>query len=131
MEIKKRRKHLGLWLLLGLAFLLGLALLATRGNGSKRVSKATDLETLRAELRAQVKKGDLTKLEAQVRLAEGFAAAKKKERSNSQGKGDPGLQALGVELRAQVAAGGLTPQEAKAKWTEAAKKARATADTKQ
>ena len=70
-------------------------------------------------MRAQVEKGELTREEAIVKLAEARAkpksyAGRKKE------KFSPELEALGKDLKEQIDKGNMTEEEAKAAWIKAA-----------
>jgi len=98
---------------------LAVALLAAGCGGGKAKSQVADLEALGAELKEQMANGELSAAEAQVKYAEAFAEAKRRDRVGVKGKAATELEALGAELKAQVEEGELTAEEAKAKWIEA------------
>lgn len=78
-----------------------------------------DINAVRAELRAQVDKGKLTREKAIVQLAEAqakFGAIQRKKKW----KPSPELQALGKDLKEKVEEGDMTAEEAKAEWMKAA-----------
>ena len=101
---------------------LGL-MLASAGCSKKTKPQAVqDYNSVRADLRAQVEKGTLTREEAIVKLAEARAhkksyAGKKKKETLS-----PELEALGKDLKEQMDKGEMTAEEAKNAWVDAALK---------
>jgi hypothetical protein len=112
------------------AFILSL-MFAISGCSKKEAPQAVrDYNSIRADLRAQVEQGKLTREEAIVRLAEArartksYAGKKKKERLS------PELEALGKDLKEQMAKGDMTEEEAKAAWMKAAGRTKSTAKTK-
>ena len=112
--------------------ILGLALDIAGCSRKKESNEAQDLDSVRAVLREQVARGELTREEAIVRLAEATKEAKLgsagKDKAKDEAKLSPALEALGKELKEQVAKGELTAEEAKAVWVEAAEKAKANAE---
>jgi hypothetical protein len=108
------------------ALILGPAFAIASCSRKKEPNEAQDLESVRAHLREQVARGEPTREEAIVRLAEArveYGSKKKEEGSEL----SPELEAYGEELKERVAKGELTPEEAKAAWIEAAKEAKASA----
>jgi uncharacterized membrane protein len=117
--MKKTIKTLGFGLVLVLA-------LATAGcSRKKEANEAHDLESVRASLRERVARGELTKEEAIVQLAE--ARAKFGPGEKHEAKLSPALEAYGDELKERVAKGELTAEEAMSAWMEAAEKAKSSA----
>jgi len=111
-------KSLCLALILGVVF-------ALIGCSEKKDSKEVqDINAVRAELRGQVDRGELTREEAIVKLAE--AQVKYGSEKKEQGKKlSPELEAFGKELKGKVASGELTEEKAMAAWMEATGKAKA------
>jgi uncharacterized membrane protein len=108
-----RRTALRFMLILGLAF-------AITGCSRKREpGEVQDLESVRASLREQVARGELSKEEAIVRLAQATKEAKLGSGGKDDAKLSPALKALSEELKERVAKGELTEEEAKAAWMEA------------
>ncbi len=100
------------------------------GCSKKETPQAVqDYNSVRAELRAQVEQGTLTREEAIVQLAEAQAKAKsyarKKKKTHS-----PELQAYGEELKEKFDQGDMTAEEAKAAWRKAAGTAKSKAGAK-
>lgn len=95
-------------------------ILASAGCAKKEAPQAVrDYNSVRADLRAQVEQGQLTREEAIVKLAEAKAksyARKKKETLSAE------LAALGKDLKEQVGKGDMTAEEAKNAWVDAALK---------
>ena len=108
--------------------ILGLALDIAGCSRKKESNEAQDLDSVRAVLREQVARGELTREEAIVRLAEATKEAKLGSAGKDKAKSSPALEALGTKLKEQVAKGELTAEEAKAVWVEAAEKAKANAE---
>lgn len=112
------------------AFVLGLVFAMAGCSGKKEKPKEIrDINEVRAELRAQVDQGKLTREEAIVQLAEAEAKLGAIERKK-EWKPSPELQALGEELKAKVDEGHMSGEEAKAAWMEAAGKAKSKARAK-
>ena len=109
---------------------LGLVLTSAGCSRKEQPQQVQDYNSVRANLRAQVEQGTLTREEAIVKLAEArantksYAGKKKKERLS------PELEALGKDLKAQMAKGDMTEEEAKAAWIRAAGEAKSNARTK-
>ena len=105
------------------ALVLGLTLNISGCSRKKEPNKAYDIESVRAKLREQVARGELTREEAIVRLAEATKEAKlgsgSKDKAKDKAKLSPALEALSKELKERVAKGELTAEEAKTVWTEA------------
>ena len=98
---------------------LGLVL-ANAGCAKKEQPKAVrDYNSVRADLRAQVEQGQLTREEAIVKLAEAQAKAKSYARKKKE-RLSPELQALGKDLKEQVGKGDMTAEEARDAWVKAA-----------
>jgi len=103
-----------------LVLCLGLVLSSAGCSKKEEPQEVQDYNSVRADLRAQVEKGTLTREEAIVKLAEArakpksYAGNKKKERLS------PELEALGKDLKEQMAKGDMTEEEAKAAWIKAA-----------
>ncbi len=129
--VNKRKSEMTHWIRLSrFVLLLGLVL-AMAGCSRKEKPKAVrDVNAVRAELRAQVDQGKLTREEAIVQLAEAQAKLGARERKKKW-EPSPELQALGKELTAKVEEGHMTGEEAKAVWMEAAGKAKSGARAKQ
>ena len=108
---------------LGLALILGLAFALAGCSEKEEPKEVQDINAVRAELRGQVDRGELTKEEAIVKLAEAQVkyGSRKKEQGNEL---SPELEAFGKELKGQIASGKLTEEEAKAAWMEAIGKAK-------
>ncbi len=107
--------------MLCVALLLGLTLAMASCSRKKDPAEPQDLESVRASLREEVAKGELTKEEAVVKLAEAQAGiGLKQEKEDS--KLSPKLEALGKELKEKVAKGDMTDEEATAAWLKAAGK---------
>jgi len=101
---------------------LGLALVNAGCSKKEQPQQVQDYNSVRADLRAQVEQGTLTREEAIVKLAEAQAhkksyASKKKKETLS-----PELAALGKDLKEQVGKGDMTAEEAKNAWVDAALK---------
>jgi len=109
---------------LWLALILGLVLAMAGCSKKKEANEAADLESVRASLREQVARGELTREEAVVRLAEATKEAKLGSGGKDEAKLAPALEALGKELKEKVAQGELTEEEAKTAWMEAIGKAK-------
>lgn len=110
-----------------LALILGL-LVAMGGCGRKEEShEAEDLESVRAGLREQVARGELTREEAVVRLAEATRDAKLGSGGKGKGKLPAALEAYGKELKERVAKGEMTEEEAMTAWMKATEKAKSSA----
>jgi polyhydroxyalkanoate synthesis regulator phasin len=107
-----------------LALVLGLALAVVGCSRKKEANRPQDLESVRASLREQVARGELTREEAVVRLAEATKEAKFGSGGKDEAKLSPALEALGKELKERVAKGELTAEEAKTAWMEATGKAK-------
>jgi hypothetical protein len=104
-----------------LALILGLMLAMTACSKKEEPNKVQDINAVRAELKAQVERGKLTREEAIVRLAE----AQVKYGSDKEEKDrelSPELEALGEELKGKVAKGEMTADEGKDAWYKAAGK---------
>jgi hypothetical protein len=102
------------------AFILSL-MFAISGCSKKEAPQAVqDYNSIRADLRAQVEQGQLTREEAIVRLAEAQANTKSYARKNKKERVSPELEALGKDLKEQMAKGDMTGEEVRAAWIEAA-----------
>ena len=110
--------------------ILGLALAIAGCSRKKESNEAHDLDSVRAGLREQVARGELTKEEAIVRLAEATKEAKLGLGGKDEAKHSPALEALATELKERVAKGELTAEEAKTVWTEAAENAKTRSNAK-
>ena len=108
--------------------IIGLALAIAGCSRKKEPNEAQDIESVRASLREQVARGELTREEAIVRLAE--AKAKLGSDDKGEAKLSPALEALSKELKERVAKDELTEEEAKTVWTEAAEKAKSQSNAK-
>jgi hypothetical protein len=109
---------------------LGLAL-ANAGCAKKEAPQAVrDYNSIRADLRAQVEQGTLTREEAIVRLAEAQANTKSDARKKKKEGVSPELEAIGKDLKEQVAKGDMTGEEAMAAWIKAAGITKSNAKTK-
>ncbi len=102
----------------------GLALTIGGCSRKKEANEALDLESVRASLKEQVARGELTREEAVVRLAEATKAATLGSGGKDKAEYSAALEALSTELKERVAKGELTEEEAKADWTEALEKAK-------
>ena len=105
---------------------LSLGLLLTMGGCSRKKEshEAQDLESVRAGLREQVARGELTREEAVVRLAEATKEAKLGSGGKRKATLPPALEAYGDELKERVAKGEMTEEEAMTAWIEATEKAK-------
>jgi uncharacterized membrane protein len=110
------------------ALILGLTLNISGCSRKKEPNEAQDIESVRANLREQVARGELTREEAIVRLAE--AKAKLGSDKKDKDKLSPVLEALSKELKERVVKGELTEEQAKTAWMEAAKKAKSESNAK-
>ncbi len=81
-----------------------------------------DYNSVRADLRAQVEKGTLTREEAIVKLAEAQAQAKSYAGKKKKERLSPELEALGKDLKERMDKGDMTAEEAKNAWVDAALK---------
>ncbi|UCD50219.1 MAG: hypothetical protein JSW27_22150 [Phycisphaerales bacterium] len=113
-----------------LALILGLVLAMAGCSRKKEPNEAQNLESVRASLREQVARGELTKEEAVVRLAEATKEAKLGSGGKDGARLSPALEALSKELKEQVARGELTAEEATTVWMEAVEKAKAKSSVK-
>lgn len=113
------------------ALIPGLALAAAGCSRKKQAHEAQDLESVRARLKEATARGELTREEAVVRLAEATKEAKLgsrgKDKTSKKAELSSALEAYGDELKARVAKGELTAEEAKTAWMEAAEKAKSNA----
>ncbi len=100
--------------------LLSLTLVFVGCSKKKEPEEVQDYNSVRADLRAQVEQGQLTREEAIVKLAEARANAKSYARKKKKETLSPELEALGKDLKEQMAKGHMTEEEAKAAWIKAA-----------
>jgi hypothetical protein len=113
-----------------LVLLLSLVFATVGCSKKEQPQQVQDYNSIRADLRAQVEQGQLTREEAIVKLAEAqahkksYAGKKKKKRLS------PKLEALGKDLIEQVEKGDMTKEEAKAAWMKAAGKTKSGAKTR-
>jgi len=93
----------------------------------KEPKEPQDIESVRAGLRQQVARGELTKEEAIVRLAEATAKLGSDENEDID---SPALKELSKKLKEQVEKGELSEEEATTIWIEAAEKAKSKSSDK-
>jgi hypothetical protein len=103
-------------------FILNLWLVLANAGCAKKEEprEVQDYNSVRAELRAQVEQGTLTREEAIVRLAEAKADTKSDARKKKKERLSPELEAYGEELKEKFTRGDMTEEEAKAAWVKAA-----------
>ena len=112
-----------------LVLCLGL-ILASASCAKKEAPQAVrDYNSIRADLRAEVETGKLTREEAIVKLAEAQAKFGSKQRKK-ESKVSPELEALGKDLKERMAKVDMTDEEAKAAWIKAAGITKSSARTK-
>ena len=105
-----------------LVLLLSLVFATVGCSKKEQPQEVRDYNSIRADLRAQVEKGQLTREEAIVKLAEAQAHKKSYARKKKKETLSPKLAALGKDLKEQVGKGDMTAEEAKAAWVDAALK---------
>lgn len=110
--------------------LLSLTFVGVGCSKKEKPQAVQDYNAVRAELRAQVESGTLTREEAIVRLAEARARIKSYARKKKKERLSPELEALGKDLKEQMDKGDMTAKEAKAAWFKAAGTAKSNAKTK-
>jgi len=113
-----------------LTLLLGVTLATTGCSRRNEPHEAQDLESVRARLREQVARGELTREEAVVRLAEATKEAELGSGGKDNAALSPALETLSKELKDRVAKGELTAEEAKGVWMEAVESTKAESDIK-
>ena len=114
---------------LHVALILGLAFALIGCSRKEKPNEVQDINAVRAELREQVDRGELTKEEAIVRLAEAQVKYGSKKEKVEGMKLSPELESYSNELKERVAKGEMTAEEATTAWIEAAEKAKSSAKT--
>ena len=105
-----------------LVLLLSLVFATVGCSKKEQPQQVQDYNSIRADLRAQVEQGQLTREEAIVKLAEARAHKKSYARKKKKEALSPELEALGKDLKEQMDKGEMTAEEAKNAWVDAALK---------